>query len=546
MRNRVIIIFGLLFGLLSCNETPHHRNVFHYNESKGIASLDPAFAKSQTTIWPTHQLFNGLVQLDSTLHIKPCIAKQWDIDSNRLVYSFHLRQDVFFHTDSLFKNGTRNVVASDFVYSFNRLISPQTASPGSWIFGNIDTTKAQHGFEAIDDTTLRIYLKRPFPGFLGLLSMVYCSVVPHEVVDFYKKDFRRHPVGTGPFMFKLWKEGERLILVKNPHYFETDRQGQSLPYLDGIAISFLVDKQSEFLEFLKGNIDFISGVTANNKDQLLTRQGTLKPIYRNRFTLHKQPYLNTEYLGFQLDSTAPMYNPIWRNRLIRKAFNLAIDKEKLLKYLRNGMGFSAKQGFIPKGLPSFSSKWTGFSYNPSEAKKLLSLAGYPNGKGLPPLTLSTTSDYLDICEFIQHEVEDIGFHLNIDVNTGAAFREMVANGKTAFFRASWIADYPDAENYLALFYSKNFSPEGPNYTHFNDSVYDALYEQALIEPNDNKRQKIYHTLDSIIIDQATIVPLFYDMVVDFTAKNIIHFETNPLNLLELKTVKMKLSKTKKQ
>ena len=243
-----------------------HRNddkmIFRYNESAGIATLDPAFAKDQSIIWGCRQLYNGLIQLDTALQVQPCIAKSWTISPDGLTYTFTLRDDVRFHEPL-----SRTVVASDFVYSFNRILDPDVASPGAWIFADVDN------FSATDDTTFVIRLKKPFAPFLGELGMVYCSVVPHEVVEQYGKEFRSHPCGTGPFKFQYWKEGVKLVLRKNPDYFETDCDGSPLPYLDAVAVTFIVDRQTVFLEFVKGNLDFMNSLDASYKDEILTLDG---------------------------------------------------------------------------------------------------------------------------------------------------------------------------------------------------------------------------------------------------------------------------------
>ena len=530
----ITILIPLLF--LSCteNKTIKHPNVFRYNESKGIATLDPAFAKSQVLIWPVNQLFNGLVQMDKKLSIKPCIAKSWEIAENGKRYTFYLRTDVRFHNSKVFpsKKG-RNVTAHDFEYSLHRIINPKTGSPGAWIFNQV----AENGIAALNDTTLQIKLKNPFPAFLGLLTMPYCSVVPKEAIDYYKQDFRNHPIGTGPFQIKFWKEGEKLILTKNPNYFEKDEEGHPLPYLDAISITFINDKQSEFLEFLKGNIDFISGLSPANKDELITRNGRLNPKYKGQIKMISQPYLNTEYLGFLLDTSkiSTKDSPV-KNKKIRQAINYGFDRKKMMKYLRNNIGTPATNGFIPKGMPSFSSKVKGYEYNPGKTRTLLKEAGYPNGEGLAPINLTTTSDYLDLCEYIQQELSQFGIEINIDVSTGATFREMVSHSKLEFFRGSWIADYPDAENYMALFYSKNFSPTGPNYTHYANQSFDHLYQKAMEQTVDSIRYKLYRQMDRIIINDAVVVPLYYDEVVRFVHHNINGFESNPMNLLNLKYV----------
>ena len=240
---------------LSCNTTAddsRSEQVFRYNEHKNISSLDPAFSKDNADIWAVNQLFNGLVQMDSTMSISPAIASSWNISDKGMVYTFNLREDVYFHPHKLFgKSNTRTVNASDFVYSFDRLKSPQLASPGSWVLKNVKS------YKAIDGNHFQITLKKPFPAFLGLLTMKYCSVVPKEITSHYGADFRSNPIGTGPYKFKRWEENIKLIFRKNNRYFEFNSKGERLPYLEAISITFLADKQSEFLQFIQGNIDFI-------------------------------------------------------------------------------------------------------------------------------------------------------------------------------------------------------------------------------------------------------------------------------------------------
>lgn len=541
MRIKIILYILLIVLIGSCyNETNvSNKNVFRYNESKGIASLDPVYARTQVLIWPTNQLYNGLVQMDNQLNINACIAKKWEINNSGKEYRFIIRDDVRFHDHILFENEQgRKVTAKDFEYSLNRIIDPKTASPGAWIFNNV----SENGIKALNDSVLQIQLKRPFPAFLGLLTMQYCSVLPYEIVEHFGVDFRNNPVGTGPFQFKIWKENEKLVLVKNPNYFEKDSLGNNLPYLDAISITFINDKQSEFLEFLNGKIDFISGLNAANKDELITKNGKLNPKYIDQIRMINQPYLNTEYLGFLLDTgkVKTKASPVL-NKKIRQAINYGFDRNKMMKYLRNSIGTPAINGFIPKGLPSFSDEFIGYTYNPDKTRKLLIEAGFPNGVGLHTITLTTTSDYLDLCEYIQQELAQYGIDINIDVSTGAIFRDMVANSKINFFRGSWIADYPDAENYLTLFYSKNFSPSGPNYTHYFNAEYDKLYEKAMLAVNDSIRYSIYNSMNRLIIDDAVIVPLYYDEVIRFVNDGVIGFESNPMNLLNLKRVKKQLN-----
>lgn len=526
--NIKLLCIAIFFCFTACDsdkKSIDNTTVFRYNEYKNVNSLDPAFAKDNANIWACNQLFNGLVQLDDNLNIKPDIAKNWTISDDAKTYSFYLRNDVAFHEHKLFKNGTRYVTAYDFEYSFNRLIDKTVASPGSNTLQQVDS------FSAVNDSVFKINLKQPFPAFLGVLTTKYCSVLPKEVVDYYGNDFRANPIGTGPFKFKRWEENIKLVLRKNNNYHEIDSLGNSLPYLEAVAISFLTDKQSEFLQFSQGNIDFISGLAPSYKDELLTADGKLRDKYASSVNMVTGDYLNTEYLGFYMETDQDEI----QSELIRQAVNYGFDRKTMITYLRNGIGTPAENGFIPKGLPSFNNQ-KGYSYQPEKAKKLVELFKEQTGITTPKITISTNSLYVDLCEYIQRELEKIGLNVTIDLLTSSTLREEKATGKLALFRASWVADYPDAENYLSLFYSKNFTPNGPNYTHFKNSTYDALYEKALKEIDLDKRHILYQQMDSIVIKNAPVIPLYYDNVIRFTRKNIHGLGINPINLLHLKRV----------
>nr|WP_299185352.1 ABC transporter substrate-binding protein [uncultured Aquimarina sp.] len=523
----MVYLCTLCFSCGNPSEENKDHMVFRYNEYSNTLTLDPAFARNPSIIWPTNQLFNSLIQLDDSLNIQPDIAKNWEISDDNLNYTFTLRDDVKFHKHPEFKttDSTRIVTANDFEYSFDRLKDPKVASPGNWVLKNVDT------YKAINDTIFEIQLKKPFPAFLGLMSMRYCSVVPKEIVEFYGSDFRANPIGTGPFKFKLWEENVKLILRRNELYFEKDENGKQLPYLEAVAVTFLPDKQTEFLQFAKGEIDFLNSLDASYKDELLTPSGKLRDKYKDQVNLSKGPYLNSEYLGFYLDGDKDEV----KSELLRKAINYGFDREKMITYLKNGVGTPATNGFIPKGLPGFNNQ-KGFIYNPTKSRKLIKEYIKLTGNQNPTISIATDSNYQSICEFIQRELEKIGLNIIVDVMPPSTIRKKKWSGELDVFRASWIADYPDAENFLSPYYSKNFTPNGPNYTHFKNETFDRLYEESFSIKDIKKRESYYAKMDSIIISHAPIVPLYYDQVVRFTRKNVKGLTNNPQNFLVLKRV----------
>jgi peptide/nickel transport system substrate-binding protein len=552
----VFSLISIVIGISACRSSSSQGNkkIFYYNESDGIATLDPAFAKNRSVIWPDHQLYNTLVETDSQLDFVPALARSWEVAPDKKTWTFHLRTDVFFHDNDAFPGGKgRRMTAADIVYSLTRIIDPGTASSGAWIFHDrIDTTGITANassptgitggvtgpFQALDDSTFRLRLSSPFHPILGLLSMEYCSVVPREVVEKYGKDFRNHPCGTGPFCFRSWEEGQSLILVRNEHYFEKDSTGHPLPYLDALKISFNDEKASEFLLFRQGQLDFINDIDPSFKDEVLNKKGQLKVEWQNKIRLSVHPYLNTEYLGILVDTANELvrHSPL-RFQSVRQAINYGFDRRKMMLYLRNSLGLPAESGFIPAGLPSFdSAKVHGYHYDPSRARKLLAAAGFPDGRGLPSIKLLTVAIYADFASFIAKELEDIGLRVQVEVVQKSLLLEQTARSQALFFRGSWIADYPDAENYLSVFYSQNPAP--PNYTRYKDPVFDRLYDQALLENNDSIRYGLYRQMDQRVIDAAPVVPLWYDEVIRLVNPWVKGLEPNALNLLELRKVKI--------
>ncbi len=531
----ILLLAGCWLG---CDNTAKRdKNIFHYNEHTGIASLDPAFAKNQSVMWPVHQLYNTLVEVNQGLELVPSLARYWELSADKKLYRFVLRDDVYFHDDPCFSEGKgRKMTAADVVFSLQRIMDPATASPGAWIFNNkLDSLQP---FVAVNDTVFELRLLRPYQPILGILSMQYCSIVPQEAVKAYGRDFRRHPVGTGPFRLLAWEEGQALVMRRNPRYFEKDSAGNSLPYLDGIKISFYDSKATEFLLFRQGQLDFINDIESSFKDEVLTKQGRLRPKWEGKIALQVHPYLNIEYLGILVDNDNELLkgSPL-RLQKVRQAINYGFDRRKMILYLRNSLGTPAEAGFVPVGLPSFNDSLVkGYHYDPQRSRELLKEAGYPGGEGMPQIRLQTIALYADMADFIAKQLSDVGIKVQVETVQKAYLLELTSGSQSPFFRGSWIADYPDAENYLSVFYSRNPAP--PNYTRFNNAEFDRLFEQAIREENDSIRYRLYQQADQLVVDQAPVVPLWYDKAVRLVQPGVTGFEPNGLNLLELRRVKL--------
>jgi len=383
----LLLIFTLTTIMMSCgSENVREYKVLRYNQPNHITSLDPAFAKSQNNIWSVLHLFDGLVELDDSLNVSPAIAKQWSISDDGLTYTFHLRDDVYFHENECFDIGKRKVVASDFEYSLSRLVDPVISSPGSWLFS--DKIRKEQPFEAVNDSTFVL-------------------------------------------QFKKWIANQALFLNRNDDYFKGPSK------LDGIKTSFMADKKIAMLELLNGNIDFVNGLESAFINELLDKDGNLLEKKKGELKLSKSPYLNSEYLGINLEA-CPENSPL-RIKEVRQAMNYAIDRKLMLVALRNNVGRPADSGFVPNGLPSHNKLAVpGYNYDIQKAKSLLAEAGYPDGKGLEPIELYTNKDYLDITTFVARQLQKIGLETTIEVLESAILRDGMRKGTIPFFRASWI------------------------------------------------------------------------------------------------------------
>jgi peptide/nickel transport system substrate-binding protein len=550
----------LTCGLAACGGDASERssNTFLYNEADGLNTLDPARIGARAPWQIGGQIYLGLVGLDSALRPIPQIARRWETTPDGLRWTFTLRRDVFFADDPCFPGGKgRAVTAEDVRYSFERILDPSTSSSGVWIFSGkvkgaaarfdalrADSTRAPGhvpGFQVVDDSTFVIELENAFPPFLSILSMPYAYIVPHEAVEKYGADFFRHPVGAGPFRLAEWSPDQRIVLVRNDRYYERDAKGAKLPYLDSVIVSFMKESKTEFLEFKEGRLDAVGTIDPAFADEVFSTDGkTLSPAYAD-YRLHVTPSMSVEYYGMLLDSTRPgaAGSPLVGNRALRRAINYAIDREAIVRYVLKGRAAAGVHGPIPPGTPGYSGI-AGYTYDRELARRLLDSAGYPGGKGLPEITLQLGENErtASVAEAVQEQLKAIGIRVQLKQVTFPQHREMYLGGKLPFFRANWMADYPDAENFISLFYSKYVPPAGNNTTGFNDPRVDSLYRAALGPTlSVEQRSALYHEAEQIILDNAPWVIMYYSVIQRLTQPWISGYAVDPLDRLDLTRVR---------
>jgi oligopeptide transport system substrate-binding protein len=555
MKNAILILLAFIF-LTGCTRKNNKDNFFHLNLPLGIETLEPVMSNSPQTIWGLMPCMEGLVSFDRQNQIIPQVAKKWEISKDGLIYTFTLKTNIFFHNDECFPNGKgRNVTAKDFKYCFERLNDPSTKTRGLWLlrdkikgtqeYVDYKTGKSNKeiknisGISALNDSTLQIELYKPFAPFLSLLTMTYAFVYPYEAVDYYGQRFGQHPVGTGPFRFSKWDLDKELIFVKNENYYEKDSLGNRLPYLDGIKFTFTQSSETEFLDFINGKYDYHEP-SSETFDFLVDEDGNLINPGNKNYHIVKQNWLNTVYLIMMQSPDFPggKNSPFIGNKKLRQALNLAIDKEKIVRYVLKNRGYPAENGPLPVGMPGYDSTIKGYTYDIRKAKQLLSEAGYPDGKGLDlTLVISNDETQKSLSIAIQEQLKEVGINLKLEQILQATLNTKQQDGELTFTRGNWGADYFDPENFMSLFYSKNVIPFGPNKTGYSNPLIDELYEKSILITDFNERKKIYDEMQKIVIDDAAWIYLYYNQKVYLLQNNISGFYLDGLNNVNFKFTK---------
>ncbi|HXB42170.1 MAG TPA: ABC transporter substrate-binding protein [Bacteroidia bacterium] len=536
--------------------------VFRMNELEDFKNLYPLSIIDVISQRIANQVYEGMVKLSQAdLSVIPALAYRWETNTDASVWTFHLRKGVKFHDDACFADGKgRELTGGDVKFCFDKLCEASSNNNAyditfkdrvvgaSEYFEKSKSGKGPEGgvpgIKALNDSTVEISLTSPFSGFLNILAHTGCYIYPKEALDKYGIDMRTKCVGTGPFQVKTIKEGETVILEKNPNYWNIDEFGNRLPYLDAIKFTFIKEKKAEMLEFQRGNLDMVYRIPIEMYKEIMGSYDNAK-ARQNDFEIQNVPALSCQYYGML--NTGGVFN----KKEVRLAFNYAIDRNKIVDYILQGEGEPGIYGVVPpveafkKGGFDFS-VLKGYSLDVAKAKELMKQAGYPDGKGFPKVTLTINAAGNErngqIAETIQTMLKDnLGVDVSINVMPFAEEIDAYQSGKLDFFRTGWIADYPDPETFLTLFYSKHIPANAGeksfiNTCRFTNARFDSLFKAALKEPDLTKRMNMYMQADQIIINEGAFMPIFYDENDRLVQKNVRNFPANAMEYRDLTRV----------
>jgi oligopeptide transport system substrate-binding protein len=545
--------------------------VARLNEVENIKSLAPIAINDNVSYHVAAQVYEGLVVYNQNdLSLLPGLAYKWEVSPDLTEYTFHLRNGVVFHDDACFPEGKGRVMtANDVKFCFDKLCSTDASNNQFDVTFKDRVVGANESFEGsktgkktgvsgvkvINDSTLSIKLSYSDPGFLSILAMPGCYIYAPEAVTKYGADMRAKTVGTGPFVLETVKEGEVIIMKKNPNYWGMDEHGNKLPYLDGIKWTFIREKKSEMLEFKRGNLDMIYKIPVEMFHELMGDLEHAKDR-KTEFNILSSTALTIQYYGFNVQA------PAFAKKEVRLAFNHAIDRQKICDFTIQGEGNPADYGMVPysegfekAGYPYKELK--GYTYDPDKAKELMKQAGYPDGKGFPKITLEINSGGANanplVAEVVQKMLKE-NLNVEVDINT-VPFPEHIENIQTAkadFFRFAWIADYPDPETFLTLFYGKHVPATMQEKSYINHFRYinprfDSIFNAARTIIDKKARFEMLAKAEQIMLDEAPCMPIYYDENFRLEQLNVRNLPENSMNYFNLCTTYLiPLDKMKKK
>jgi oligopeptide transport system substrate-binding protein len=529
---------------------------FSFMSGEKIESLFPLSVSDVFSNRIMSQIFEPLLKIDiATMKVEPLLAESFKVSKDATVFTLKIRQGVFFHDDQCFGGKGRELKVEDVKYSLDMACAGMEENEISYLLVNkikgakefnqknktLDITKeGVSGIKIINSNTIEIKLKQPFVGFDKILSHNSLGIYPKEAIEKYGKEIKTHPVGTGAFSLETFND-EQIVLKRNPNYWGKDEFGNKLPFLDKVLMTYTKNKKSELLAFRKQKIDVVLEIPVEDIQDIF---GSLEEAQSGKNVKHRvetEISLKMAYISFANESKE------FKDERVRKAFNLAIDRQGIIQNSLEGEGYAALNGFVPSINTYPSDKVKGYVFNPTLAKKLLAQAGFPNGSKFPSLEIYVnTKEGSGVHKMVKGVVADLKKNLNVNLKIKLCSiqerNEAIHSGKAKMWRAGWIADYPDPENFLCLFYGGNISENDGSVVNdfkFSNKEFDQLFEKSLRELNIDKRNELMVKCDQLVIDHAAVMPILTDDFIVMVNVRVKDLKTNPLQALDFSRIYIK-------
>jgi oligopeptide transport system substrate-binding protein len=541
------VLLAILFSFAGCSKMPSGEDpnemVLYTVMTSKIAGLDPGDIGDAPSARVAGQFFECLYQYDFLKRPYEIIPQLADgmpqISEEGSTYTIKIKKGIRFADDICFPGGKgKELKADDFIYAWKRIANIKNLSKNWWIFDGkivgfdefraytktcksvleVDYSREVEGLQAPDDYTLVIKLKKPWPQIIYLLAHMPTAPVAKEAADYYGKDIINHPVGTGPYKLDVWHRGSYIKMSRNPNFREEfypsqgeaedsadllADAGKKLPLADKVVWTLIEEEQPLWLQFLRGKID-ASGIPKDNYGQAITASRDLTPEMK-KLNIHLKTFREpaTYWIGFNMEDSI-----LGKNKPLRLAMSYAFNREKYIELFWNNRDEVA-HGFIPPIMKDYNPEISkiGQSYNVQKAMELVKEAEKIYEGKLPTLKLAmggADTSQRQFGQFLQRNFKDAGLDLEVEYMDWPTFLGKVHTKSVQMFSLGWIADYPDVETFLQLFYTKNISP-GANNFNYSNPEFDKLYEQVAVMADSPERTELYRKMELIILEDCPAV-----------------------------------------
>jgi peptide/nickel transport system substrate-binding protein len=568
MRFKLISLFlltGLVFSSCSDPEETTENLVakggkkyggeFKFMSTEKVNSLFPTFSGDVYSMRLISQIYESLLVVDPMSgKVSPGVAESFTVSDDAKVYTFKIRKGIKFHKDECFGEDSHELDAEDVKFSLDMACSGLKDNKIYYLLIDrikgakdfFDKSKSKlpkggvSGIKVKDKHTVEITLTESFAGFEKVLTHRSLGIMPREAYDKYGKNAGTHPVGSGPFALESFSS-DKVVLKRNPDYWRKDEFGNKLPFLSKVEMTYAKNKRSELMAFRKSEIDLVLELPVEEIEHIL---GTLQEAQAGKNVKHKvDSEMSMSMMFVALANESEEFSDV----RVRKAFNMAIDRDEIIDVHLEGEGWAATNGFVPKVGDYPNDNVKGHKFNVEKARSLMSQAGYPNGKNFPKLDFYVNgiegSSIHNASKAIANQLKkNLNVDLNIVLCTIDEREEAIASGKAKIWRSGWIADYPDAENFLTMFYGANIRDNASslvNAFHYQNDQYDALFKKALVESDPDKRNALLVKCDQLIIDDAAVMPIMTDDHVVMINARVRDFKATPMEDLNITSVFIK-------